>query len=104
MRVAVAALMCVGLVALLPAAAAAKQGMSAELLTQISPAAEPGSTLELEWKLTVLDGSKRVPFNAMGVFVRLLDAAGGTPTTALARGSSHPDGLYSASVLVPNGG
>ena len=40
----------------------------------------------------------------MGVFVRLLDAAGGTPTTALARGSSHPDGLYSASVVVPAGG
>jgi hypothetical protein len=103
MRVAVATLMLVGLMALLPAAAAAKQGMSAELLTQLSPAAEPGSTLELEWKLTVLDGSKRVPFNAMGVFVRLLDAAGGTPTTALARGSSHPDGLYSASVVVPSG-
>ena len=73
-------------------------------MTQVSPAAEPGSTLELEWKLTVLDGSKRVPFNAMGVFVRLLDAAGGTPTTALARGSSHPDGLYSAGVVVPTGG
>jgi hypothetical protein len=104
MRVAVATLMLAGLVALLPAAAAAKEGLSAELLTQLSPAAEPGSTLELEWKLTVLDGAKPVPFNAMGVFVRLLDAGGGTPTTALARGSSHPDGLYSASVVVPAGG
>ena len=90
--------------ALLPGAAAAKEGLSAELLTQVSPAAEPGSTLELDWKLTVLDGAKRVPFNAMGVFVRLLDAGGGAPTTALARGSSHPDGLYSASVVVPAGG
>jgi hypothetical protein len=104
MRVAVATLMLVGLMALLPAAAAAKQGMSAELLKQLSPAAEPGSTLELEWKLTVLEGSKRVPFDAMGVFVRLLDVAGGTPSTALARGSSHPDGLYSASIVVPSGG
>jgi hypothetical protein len=103
MRVALATLVLAGLMTFVPAASA-KQGMSAELLTQLSPAAEPGSTLELEWKLTVLDGAKRVPFNAMGVFVRLLDAAGGTPATALARGSSHPDGLYSASIVVPSGG
>jgi hypothetical protein len=104
MRVAVATLMLAGLVALLPVAAAAKEGLTAELLTQVSPAAEPGSTLQLDWKLTVLDGSKRVPFNAMGVFVRLLDAGGGAPTTGVASGSSHPDGLYSASVVVPAGG
>jgi hypothetical protein len=103
MRVALATLILVGVATLVPAAAA-KEGLSAELLTQLSPAAEPGSTLELEWKLTALDGSARVPFNAMGVFVRLLDAAGGTPVTALARGSSHPDGLYAASVQVPAGG
>src|SRR5258705_3711768 len=89
MRVALATLVLAGLVTFVPAASA-KEGLSAELLTQLSPAAEPGSTLELEWKLTVLDGSNRVPFNAMGVFVRLLDAAGGTPPTALAPGSSHP--------------
>ena len=104
MRVAVATLVLAGLGAFLPAAAAAKEGLGAELLTQVSPDAEAGSTLELDWKLTVLDRAKRVPFNAVGVFVRLLDAAGGTPTTALARGSSHPDGLYSASVVVPAGG
>jgi len=104
MRVAVATLVLAGLVTLLPAAAAAKEGLTAELLTQVSAAAEPGSTLQLDWKLTVLDGAKRVPFNAMGVFVRLLDASGGAATTALARGSSHPDGLYSASVVVPAGG
>lgn len=103
MRVALATLVLAGLVALVPAASA-KEGLSAELLTQLSPAAEPGSTLELEWKLTALDGSTRVPFNAMGVFVRLLDAGGGVPTIALARGSSHPDGLYSAAIQVPAGG
>jgi hypothetical protein len=103
MRVALATLVLAALVAFVPAASA-KEGLSAELLTQLSPAAEPGSTLELEWKLTALDGSTRVPFNAMGVFVRLLDAGGGVPTIALARGSSHPDGLYSAAVQVPAGG
>src|SRR2546423_1418661 len=100
MRVALTTLMLVGLLAFVPAAGA-KDGLSAELLTPVSAEAEPGSALDLEWKLTSLDGSKRVPFNAMGVFVRLLDARGGAPTTALAQGSSHPDGLYSASVQVP---
>lgn len=103
MRVALATLVLAALAAFVPAAGA-KEGLGAELLSPLATTAAPGTPVEVEWKLTVLDGSARVPFSAMGVFVRLLDAGGGASTTALARGSSHPDGLYSASVLVPAGG
>jgi hypothetical protein len=101
MRVVLAALV-LGLV-LVPAAGA-KEGLSARLLQPLPTDPQPSSTIEVSWQLTALDGTKRVPFNAMGVFVRLLDAAGGPSTSALARGASHPDGRYDASVSVPAGG
>jgi hypothetical protein len=106
MRVALATLVTLavaGLTAFAPPAGA-KEGLRAELLTALSPDQQPGTMVDVAWRLTVLDAAKRVPFNAASVFVRLLDAAGGAPTLAFARGAAHPDGLYEATVQVPGGG
>src|SRR6266496_4444181 len=106
MRVALATLVTLtvaGLMAFAPPAGA-KEGLRADLLTALSSDQQPGTMVHVAWRLTVLDAAKRVPFNAASVFVRLLDAAGGAPTLAFARGASHPDGLYEATVQVPGGG
>jgi hypothetical protein len=103
MRVALAALVLAAVVATAPTAGA-KEGLRAELLTPLPASPAPGAQLEVTWRLTVLDGTKRVPFNATSVFIRLIDAAGGEPTLALARGAAHPDGRYDAAVAVPAGG
>lgn len=102
MRVALATLV-LALVALVPAAAA-KEGLLAELLTPLPSSAAPGSSIDVSWRLTVASDGKRVPFNAASVFIRLVDAAGGTPTFAFARGAAHPDGRYDATIAVPAGG
>jgi len=93
MRVALATLATLtvaGLTAFAPAAGA-KEGLRADLLTALSPDPQPGTMVDVAWRLTVLEAAKRVPFNAASVFVRLLDAAGGAPTLAFARGGAHPD-------------
>ena len=47
---------------------------------------------------------RRQPFNAIGVFVRLLSASGGRPTIGFAAPNAHPQGRYDARVAVPAGG
>ena len=103
MRAAVLAVMLLAFMAVV-SAAGAKEGLRAELLTPLSAAASPGTTVDVSWRLTTQDGSARTPFNAVSVFIRFLDARGGPPTEGLARGSSHPDGIYDATVRVPAGG
>jgi hypothetical protein len=81
-------------------AAAAKEGVTAELTSTVPLDAAPATQIDVSWKLASPSG----PFDAMLVFVRLKDAAGGKPTMAFARGSSHPGGLFTARVAVPAGG
>ncbi len=47
---------------------------------------------------------RRQPFNAIGVFVRLVSAGGGRATIGFATPDAHPDGRYDARVAVPEGG
>jgi hypothetical protein len=47
---------------------------------------------------------RRQPFNAIGVFVRLLSASGGRLTIGFATPDAHPQGRCDAQVAVPKGG
>jgi hypothetical protein len=80
---------------------AAKGDVRARLGTPVPRTAKPGTTLELAWTLTSVDGAQRRPFGAGGVFVELRDAAGGATTIGRASDSS---GHYRARVTVPAGG
>jgi len=95
-----------GIVVLLIAAPAlGKEDASARLTTQVPAHASPGETIRIAWKLGYPDGNgRRRPFNAEGIFVRLLSASGGEPSTAYARSGAHPGGRYSARATVPDGG
>jgi hypothetical protein len=99
MRVALATL-ALALVVLAPAAGA-KEGVWAELVTMPPAEALPGEQIHVSWTLQFLDHGTRKPFGAGGIFIRLLDAAHGTATTAVANGSN---GLFEATVQVPAGG
>lgn len=79
-------------------AAAAKEGVAAELTSTVPLDARPGTQIRVSWKLTNRDGA---PFGAIGVFVRLLDAGGGRPVDVT---SPQSDGPFSAAVRVPAGG
>jgi hypothetical protein len=93
---------------LLPAAGAAalgKEGVKARLLTPLRVDAAPGEKLTVVWALAGTDEhGRRQPFNAIGVFVRLLSATGGRPTIGFATPDAHPQGRYDAQVAVPKGG
>jgi hypothetical protein len=57
------------------------------------------------WALGGVDEQGRHrPFNAIGVFVRLLSASGDGSTVGFATHDAHPDGRYDAQVVVPKGG
>lgn len=85
--------------------AAAKEGVKATLLTHIPQNAQPGSRLEVAWRLfSTGDKGRPEPFNAMAVFVRLDSATGAVSREAFARGDAHPTGAYAATVVVPKGG
>jgi hypothetical protein len=63
--------------------------------------AAAGSTIAVAWHLTSVEGGRRQPFAAGGVFVRLLSRSGASATKAHAR--SRGRGRYSARVRVPRG-
>jgi hypothetical protein len=82
-----------------------KDNVKARLLTPLRVDAAPGERLTVVWALTGADEhGRRLPFNAIGVFVRLLSATGGRSTTGFATPDAHPQGRYDAQVAVPEGG
>lgn len=86
-------------------AALAKENVTARLLTPLRLDAAPGEQLTVVWALGGADEhGRRQPFNAIGVFVRLLSASGGRPTIGFATPDAHPQGRYDAQVAVPEGG
>jgi hypothetical protein len=94
---------CLVLAAGIPAAG--KEGITARLLAPVRVDARPGETITVAWALAGPDeGGRRRPFNAIGVFVRLLSAGGGKATIGFATPDAHPDGRYDATVAVPEGG
>jgi hypothetical protein len=86
-------------------AALGKDNVTARLFTPLRLDAAPGERLTVVWALAGADEhGRRLPFNAIGVFVRLLSASGGRPTTGFATPDAHPQGRYDAQVAVPQGG
>ena len=86
-------------------AALGKEGVTARLLTPLRVDAALGEQLTVVWALAGTDEhGRRQPFNAIGVFVRLLSATGGRPTIGFATPGAHPQGRYDAQVAVPEGG
>src|SRR5579884_3548759 len=81
--------------------AAGKEGVRARLDAPLPLAAVPGRTITVTWTLRYSQHGGRRPFDASGLFVRLVDASGGRSTEALGEGSA---GRYSARVVVPAGG
>lgn len=88
-----------------PPLAAAKEGVEATLTTPIALTVQPGTELRVDWSLVAIDDAgQRKPYNANGVFVRLISAAGAPPREGFAALESGADGTYEASVTVPEGG
>lgn len=88
-------------------AALAKEGVVAKLTTPFPGNAAPGARITVAWTLSSFDQDGRLqPFNAEGVFVRLLSATRDTPSMAYASNNAtgHPTGEYRAEVTVPAGG
>jgi hypothetical protein len=101
---AVLAVACSTLLAAGPAALG-KENVKARLLTPLRVDAAPGEQLTVVWALAGTDEhGRRQPFNAIGVFVRLLSTTGGRPTIGFATPEAHPQGRYDAQVTVPAGG
>jgi hypothetical protein len=82
-----------------------KENVTARLLTPLRLDAAAGEKITVVWVLGGADEhGQRQPFNAIGVFVRLLSASGGRPTVGFATPDAHPQGRYDAQVAVPKGG
>ena len=85
--------------------ASAKEGAQARLTTIVPRGAAPGTTIRVQWTVEVPDGKEgRRPFNAIGMFVRLLSRTGAPSTVGFASPTAHEDGHYAADVSVPTGG
>jgi hypothetical protein len=81
--------------------AAAKEGVEATLKTSISLDARPGTRLPVAWTLAATAEGDPRPFDAGGIFVRLVSTSGVRGETVYATGDR---GEYAATVVVPNGG
>lgn len=78
-----------------------KEGARARLTTPLPLDAAPGTTIRVGWTVGVPDDEGgRQPFNAIGMFVRLLSRTGAPATTGVA----GPAGPFAADVSVPAGG
>jgi len=85
--------------------APAKEGARARLTAKLPLSAAPGTTVRVAWAVDVADGQGiRRPFNAIGMFVRLLSRTGAPATIGFAAETGHPDRRYVAAVKVPPGG
>jgi hypothetical protein len=89
-------------VALAAPAASAKEGAQAHLLAPLPAHPVAGRLITVRWTVDVPGAhGKRVPFGAIGMFVRLIGAPGAA-TTATAPQTHGPP--YSVRIRVPRGG
>jgi hypothetical protein len=86
------------------AVADAKPGARARLTSALPLGGAQGTTIQVKWQVEIPGNNGGRPFDASGVFVRLLSRSGGMPTTGFASGGTHPNGRYAANVEVPEGG
>ena len=86
----------------LPATAAAKEGAQAHLLAPLPVHPSAGTLITVRWTVDVpSEDGGRVPFGAIGMFVRLVGRHGAS-TTATAPQSYGPP--YRVRIRVPRGG
>jgi hypothetical protein len=91
----------VAVAALAVPAASAKEGAQAHLLAPLPAHPAPGSLITIRWSIDVPGArGKRVPFGAIGMFVRLVGRAGSS-TSATAPQYQPP---YRVRIRVPAGG
>jgi len=88
--------------ALVAAPTFAKEGVVARVLTPIERDAQAGTKLTVVWTLSSVEGGKRRPFGAGGVFIRLFGADGARSPRVYA--SQIGSGRYRAQVRVHRGG
>ena len=82
-----------------------KEGAEVRLTSSLPLDALPGTSIQVAWAVTVPDEhGRRRPFNAIGMFVRLLSRTGAPATIGFASATAHEDGRYDARVAVPAGG
>jgi hypothetical protein len=94
---------CIVVVALVAApGAAAKEGAQAHLLAPLPKSATPGTFITVRWSVDVPgpDG-RRVPFGAIGMFVKLVGRSGPSTTATAAQEHGPP---YSVQIRIPPGG
>src|SRR5437764_7689195 len=85
----------------LAGAAAAKEGAQAHLVAPLPAHAAAGTRITIRWTVDVPDESgNRIPFGAIGMFVRLV-GRNGARTQATAPQSSGP---FTVKLRVPRGG
>jgi hypothetical protein len=84
--------------------APAKEGARARLTTPLPLSAVPTTTIHVEWKVEFPGNNGGRPFNAIGMFARLLSRTGGPSTIGFASAIGHADGRYAAGMSVPTGG
>jgi hypothetical protein len=103
-RFAVAVLVTVAAALAVAVPAAGKDGVRATLITAFPVDAAAGARLDVSWQLRYVteDGRGR-PFGANGVFVRLPSATGAPAESGWAPSGSYEDGVYAATVVVPEG-
>lgn len=87
--------------ALAAPAALAKEGAQAHLLAPLPPHPRAGALITVRWTVDVAGtNGKRVPFGAIGMFVRLVSRSGAS-TSATA---TQTHGPYRVRIHVPVGG
>ena len=83
-------------------AVSAKEGVKATLTTKVPLDAPAGTRITVAWTLGYVDESgRRRPFDAGGIFARLVAPSGAPAVKAYASGDR---GEYRATVAVPKGG
>jgi hypothetical protein len=95
--------LCLVAAALVAAApASAKEGARAHLLRPLPAHPTPGRLITVRWSVDVPgSGGTRVPFSAVGMFVRLVGRDGSSTTAGAMQAVGPP---YSARIRVPRGG
>ena len=82
-------------------AAGAKDGVRATLTTSIPQRASMGTRVVVSFTLADRTGH---PFNAVGVFVKVICPTKDASSIAFASATSHADGRYRVVAIVPPGG
>jgi hypothetical protein len=82
----------------------AKEGGQAKLDTPLPPDAEPGSAIEIGWRVWVMEEDTEQPVIGSPLFIKLTSRDGSETVEASGHESPSGSGHYVATVTVPRGG